>query len=259
MKETFYFSHDYNSQFDEKILKLRMNHWWEWYWIYWAIIERLASNKWKLDLDKIESIAFDMRVDKNIMTELLNNYDLFIIDENEWIFYNYRLLTHFEKRDEIKDRKSKAGKKWMANRWWPNKQKNNSVITEDNIVITKHNKVKKNKVKESKEDIVNYIDPIATEVATINNNSNFLDNINKDHILKKYEINEDELSDEIVLFIDYWKAIIINWKKKDIWKQRWNVQTTFEPNKRFATWLWNNKKWNKRNLINKPTWIWVIE
>jgi len=32
MKETFYFSHDYNARDDEKILHMVSEMWMEWYW-----------------------------------------------------------------------------------------------------------------------------------------------------------------------------------------------------------------------------------
>lgn len=149
MKETFYFSHDYNARDDEKIMNMLSEMWLEWYWLYWTLIEVLAQNKWKINLDSTKWLWYKLRCDNKLITQLLYSYDLFVIDEENWIFYNKRLLEHFEKRDKDKERKSEAGKKWMAKRWG----KDNSVITENNTVITNDNKGKESKVKENKVNI----------------------------------------------------------------------------------------------------------
>jgi hypothetical protein len=41
MKETYYFSHDYNARNDEKIIKLIQKEGWEAYGIYWAVVEKI--------------------------------------------------------------------------------------------------------------------------------------------------------------------------------------------------------------------------
>lgn len=62
---------------------------------------------------------------------------------------------------------------------------------------------------------------------------------NKSDLLEKYSVNEEQLSDELEAFIDYRTEP----NKKG--KQRWELQKTFCPNRRFKTWLRNNKKWSK--------------
>ena len=170
MKDTFYFSHDYNARDDEKILNMMADLWMEWYWIYWALIETLVQNWWKLWLNTIKWIAYKLRCDNTVITDLLHNYNLFKIDEKEWVFYNNRLLNHLSKREDLKKKKSEAWKKWMAKRW----EKHNSVITENNSTITNDNKVKESKVKESK-------------VKESKGNSNILSKDNKELALKKRE------------------------------------------------------------------------
>ena len=59
-------------------------------------------------------------------------------------------------------------------------------------------------------------------------------------IIAKYDITYEELDIEIENFINYWT------EPNEKWKQRYQFQKTFEPNRRLATWLWNNKKWNKK-------------
>lgn len=78
MKETFYFSHDYNSRNDEKILKLIQKEGWEGYGIYWALIEKLYEANGFLAED-YECIAFDLRADCDRIKRIINDYKLFII------------------------------------------------------------------------------------------------------------------------------------------------------------------------------------
>jgi len=150
MKETYYFSHDYNCREDEKMMKLIRVLWMEWFWIYWAVIESLAQNWWILKIESIDDIAYWLHIDKQKVQDLIFNFDLFWISDDNNDFFSERLLKHFEKRDKIKEKKSEAWKKWMAKRWG----NHNTVITENESVITEHNKGKETKVKESKVNII---------------------------------------------------------------------------------------------------------
>jgi len=83
------------------------------------------------------------------------------------------------------------------------------------------------------------------ELIIINNN-NIFKTIDNETLLNKYDITKEQLQEELENFTNYWKAIVRTWKKADIWKELWDIQKTFEPNRRFSTWLSNNKKWNKK-------------
>ena len=50
-KQSFYFSHDYNTRADIKIKKLIVKHGYEGYGIFWALIEALYQNENALPLD----------------------------------------------------------------------------------------------------------------------------------------------------------------------------------------------------------------
>ena len=50
-KQSFYFSHDYNARADIKIKKVIINHGYEGYGIYWALIEDLYQNANAMPLD----------------------------------------------------------------------------------------------------------------------------------------------------------------------------------------------------------------
>jgi hypothetical protein len=76
-----------------------------------------------------------------------------------------------------------------------------------------------------------------------------LELIKKWDILKKYALSQSEMEDELESFIDYWTEP----NKK--WKERWEFEKTFEPNRRFLRWLRNNKKWGKKRGDSKTITI----
>ena len=78
-KETFYFSHDYNTRSDVKIKKLIGKHGYLGYGLFWALIEDLYQNENKMPLD-YDLLAFDLRSSSNVVKSIINNFDLFKID-----------------------------------------------------------------------------------------------------------------------------------------------------------------------------------
>lgn len=98
-------------------------------------------NLWKLKISSIDDLAYKLHIESSMITKILKDFWLFVYDEKNDEFYSERLLDHFEKRDQSKQKKSDAWKKWMAKRW----AKHNSVITEDN-------KGKESKINEIKEE-----------------------------------------------------------------------------------------------------------
>lgn len=116
MKETYYFSHDCNARNDVKILKLRRNLGMEGYGIYWAIIEMLREDpNYTLQTKYIDEIAFSLSVKSEILNSVINDYELFTIDDE--CFYSERLMRSMEKYKNIKNNKSNAGKKGMTKRY----------------------------------------------------------------------------------------------------------------------------------------------
>jgi hypothetical protein len=150
MKEAYYFSHDANARQDEKVLMLRAEHGWEGYGIFWALVEMMfESSDSALHLNKIKGIAVSYNIPITVLESVINTCiteDLFVSDGEK--FWSESLIRRKTKYMEIKEKKSEAGRKGMAKRWG----KDNTVITDDNSVITKNNKGKESKVKESKEN-----------------------------------------------------------------------------------------------------------
>jgi hypothetical protein len=145
-KDTYYFSHDFNANSDEKLLYLRSKFGMEGYGLYWYFIEKMhEANDSKLTCCLLDGIAFNLCYDPVKLKEFYNeciDLELFMTDGLK--YWSDRVIRNKEQFDEKKKSKSIAGKRGMESRW------NNTVITNDNTVITKHNKGKERKGKESK-------------------------------------------------------------------------------------------------------------
>lgn len=158
-KEAYYFSHDANARQDEKILMMLSEHGWEGYGIYWALVEMMfESGETVLTHSKVKGISFSYNIDITLLQSVINTCieeQLFISDGER--FWSESLKKRKSKYHELKTKKSDAGKKGMAKRW-SNQDSDNTVITDDNTsyntVITKDNKGKEKKGKESKKDII---------------------------------------------------------------------------------------------------------
>jgi cell fate (sporulation/competence/biofilm development) regulator YlbF (YheA/YmcA/DUF963 family) len=109
-KDTFYFSHDYNSRNDEKIKFLIRKHGLLGYGLFWSIIEDLYNNANALRTD-YEGIAYDYRIDVFIVTSVINDFDLFVFDAEH--FGSLSVQKRIDERDSksVKARES-AHKRW---------------------------------------------------------------------------------------------------------------------------------------------------
>jgi uncharacterized phage protein (TIGR02220 family) len=138
MKDTFYFSHDYNARADEKIKLLIRKHGIQGYGIYWSIIEDLYNNANALRMD-CEGIAFDLRVDEKVVKSIIEDFDLFIIEGED--FGSMSVQRRLDERD-AKSRKARdsAKKRWNKDA--------NALPTH-----SERNAIKERKGKESKEVI----------------------------------------------------------------------------------------------------------
>jgi hypothetical protein len=106
-----YFSHDSNARHHEKLLALRMKHGWAGYGLYWALIEKLReTDDYRLSKN-YDLIAFDLRVDSASVESIINDFGLFILEENS--FYSESLC----KRMAMKESKSEKARKAARIRW----------------------------------------------------------------------------------------------------------------------------------------------
>ncbi len=146
MKETYYFSHDYNSRSDNKIKRLILKHGFLGYGLFWAIIEDLYQNANALRTD-YESIAYDLRTDENTIKSIINDFDLFVFDKD-----NFGSLS-VQRRLEERNQKSLKARESASKRWNKNKDNTNALPTQSECNAIKDNKEKEIKENESNKKI----------------------------------------------------------------------------------------------------------
>lgn len=148
-KETFYFSHDYNTRSDVKIKKLISKHGYLGYGIYWAIVEDLYQNANALPMD-CDCIAYDMRCDVEVINSIINDFELFVIEDN--VFGSLSVQRRLDERNErSKKARKSAMKRWgnNANAMRTHSDSNaNALQTECEPNAIKERKVKERKVKD---------------------------------------------------------------------------------------------------------------
>jgi len=147
-KDTFYFSHDYNVRNDEKIKFLLRKHGLIGYGLFWAIIEDLYNNANALQSD-YEGIAYDYRINADVVKSIINDFDLFVFDGET--FGSLSVQKRIDERDSksVKARES-AHKRW-TNANAMQTQCDSNAIKESKVKEIKEKKV--NKVKETKETV----------------------------------------------------------------------------------------------------------
>jgi len=145
-KDTFYFPHDYNSKNDEKIKFLIRKHGMLGYGLFWSIVEDLYNNANALRLD-YEGIAFDYRVNVEVVKSVINDFELFEFDGNNFG------STSIERRLNDRNLKSKKASQNALNRW--NKVKSDANASKSDATAVQPlcdiNAIKERKGKEIKE------------------------------------------------------------------------------------------------------------
>jgi hypothetical protein len=142
MKDTFYFSHDYNARFDEKIKLLIRKHSMLGYGCYWSIVEDLYNNANALRTD-YEGIAFDLRITIEQAKSIINDFDLFVIDGD--LFGSASVERRLNERNE----KSAKARESAFNRWNKQKENANAMRTQSEGNAIKERKGKEKKGKEN--------------------------------------------------------------------------------------------------------------
>jgi hypothetical protein len=143
-KETFYFSHDYNSRTDSKVKSLLKKFGMVGYGIYWSVIEDLYNNANALPTH-YDSIAYDLRTQPDKVKSIINDFGLFVIDGET--FGSLSVQRRLDERNE----KSKKASDNARKRW--DKDANAMPSHSDRNAI-KESKVKEKKIKESKVGLI---------------------------------------------------------------------------------------------------------
>lgn len=137
MKE--YFSHDYSTRLDDKIKVLIRKHGMLGYGAYWAIIEDLYNNANALRTD-YEGIAYDLRIDDNVVKSIINDFDLFIVDGDE--FGSLSIGRRIEERNK----KSQKARESALSRWNKKQDDANAMRTQCDSNAIKEKEIKEKEI-----------------------------------------------------------------------------------------------------------------
>jgi len=149
---TNYFSHDGNAHADWNCLKLKMKHWLEWYWLYREIIERLFNEWWKVLLNEREAIAYQLHLEYEAFEKMFDcMIDIWLL-KTDWIefFWSDSLLKRINKKNEIKQKRIDAWRKW----WLKKKASAKQMLSKSEAIKVNKTKLNKSKSKDISKDIV---------------------------------------------------------------------------------------------------------
>ena len=207
MKKT-YFNHDSNARNDLKLIRLRSAGGFEFYGIYFAILELLFAEENKICVSQYDILAYGLQCDANKLKAVIEDFDLFVIEDG--CFYSRRLNKHIEEiNTKSVKAKENAKKRWNnATAMQPHSDRNASKSISKSI-----SKVNKSKIED--------------RIVAFKNAIHNLDFMNKDD-------KED--------FFLYWSEL-----NKSQSKMRWETERTWSLSLRAKRWINNgfNKQKNK--------------
>lgn len=197
MKESFYFSHDFSSSSDPKVVKMMSKHGMKGYGIYWRLIEMLAqeTERWFLPKD-YEVLAYEMRTQCECIKSVVQDFGLFEFDDKN--LWNKRLDRHFDERAEKSDKARKS-----AEIRWKRQEKREAKNANALRPQSDSNAIKERKGKEKKTTKKKFVPPTLEDVKKyIDANGQRLD---AEHIFKYY--NDAGWKDSK-------GSQVLNWKQK---------------------------------------------
>lgn len=104
-----YFSHDEGARNDPKLVKVLMRLGQAGKGVYWDLVEMLYEQGGYLLLSEIESYSFGLRAEPALVTQLINDFGLFVSDADK--FWSETVLRRIQLRAEKSERRAAAGAK----------------------------------------------------------------------------------------------------------------------------------------------------
>jgi hypothetical protein len=234
-KDTFYFSHDYNTRTDSKIKRLLVVHGYTGYGIFWAIIEDLYNNANALPTD-YESIAYDLRTDKATIESIVNDFQLFVVADGN--FMSLSIERRLGKRNE----KSAKARESALSRWGNVGKEANALKNDANALRPEcdSNAIKESKVKENKVNGVNTggEPPEQKNISFEKKQESFYNSL-----IPFVSTHSKEM---IKAFYDYWRE-----PNKSKTKMKFEQETTWDLNLRLQRWANNDFSKNSNTTVRK--------
>lgn len=216
MKDTVYFRHDYDSQTDPKMIKLISKHWWEWYWLFWAILECMRW-EWEVVIYEkdLDAFAYRLHYERNAYVEFMHfcsDIWLLMYDADEKLYYSKRL------QEDVEHMRSKSKKaKHSANARWKARSNANAMPTQSERNAIKERKVKESKVNNSKEKNID------------NGNQKFSEKECLERFAEKSKLHLPQIQEALKWFVinRYSHKDIMSMKACELlWSKLWEIAKT---------------------------------
>ena len=159
-----YFSHDYNSRNDKKLVRAFMRYGLESIGAYWCIVEMLYEEGGYLLLSEYDRITFELRPNNDLIKFLIYDSELFKNDGEK--FWSETAIERLKLRSE----KSEKARKSIESRW--NRKNNTNVIRTNEERNT--NKVKESKENKTNTDVFIYSKFYDSEILKSENDSKYM-------------------------------------------------------------------------------------
>lgn len=120
MASNSYFSHDSNARNSKKMLRMRArlgDKAAAAYGVYWMLVERLREEESYVCEKDYDMLAFDLRVDPELIRTVVEDFGLFDISDDGRTFSSHGLHERMEEAAEKHAAKSAAGKKGAESKW----------------------------------------------------------------------------------------------------------------------------------------------
>jgi len=146
-KDTYYFPHDCNARNDNRIIAVRMKHGALGYGVYFMIIEKLRESADYKCVKDYNVIAFDLRVDTQIVKSVVEDFGLFAFADDGKCFYSESLTRRMAHLEEKREDRSESARESARIRWEKEREMRTQCDGNANAMRNDANKSKVNKSK----------------------------------------------------------------------------------------------------------------
>jgi hypothetical protein len=207
MKSTFYFDHDYNARNDLKILELRSVFGWEGYGLFWALIETLCEQAGHIKREALTGLSLGLSTDKALLIKLIDFcIEVSLLYEDEEGIFSSRTLEHLGYRKMLSDYGKKGGR--------PKNEDNEKPALSTPLASLKP-------VKERKEE---------ESIGKNRKEEQSKEEREKEFRKQVFSFNQKYSDKMLLAFFNYWS------EKSKSGKMRWEMEKTYEIEKRLVTW-----------------------
>lgn len=253
-KEAYYFPHEYDTRSDDKMAPFMMEHGAIGYGIYWIIVEMLhksEDSRIESKASTIKRIAATSKVGLEDFETILKScleYELLI--EKDGFIYIERVLRNKRHRQDMRLKKSEAGKKGAEARWQnmaddgtgmapaiKNMASAINYMASANGNMANDGKGKESKGKEESIDIGGEPPP---QKDILEKNKALLAKRQSDFYNSLVSFVDLYGKDMIRAFYDHWSE-----PNKSHSKMAMDYERTWDLQKRLDKWQTNDKRWNK--------------